>query len=67
MSLTNTTRIAVGVVFLLGAAVSFAGVLPLASSVSTAVGVVDLLVGLALLVSAGLESRRSVEPSAEVR
>ena len=67
MSNYRTTRIAAGVLFLVGAAVAFAGVLPLASDLSMAVGAADLLIGLALLVSAGRDPRRSLEGPTEVR
>ena len=48
----RTTRIVVGLAFLLGAAVLFAGLLPLGSeTVTLAVGAIDLVLGLVLLAS----------------
>jgi hypothetical protein len=48
----RTTRIVAGLALLLGAAVLFAGLLPLGSeTVTLAVGAVDLALGLWLLVS----------------
>jgi len=67
MSVNDSTRIAVGVLFVVGAAVAFAGVLPLDSALSMAVGVVDLLIGLGLLVSAGLGAGRTPEPRGGTR
>jgi hypothetical protein len=67
MSVNDSTRIAVGVLFVVGAAVAFAGVLPLDGTLSMAVGVVDLLIGLGLLVSAGLGAGRPSEPRVGTR
>lgn len=48
----RTARIVAGLAFLLGAAVLFAGLLPLGSeAVTLAVGTIDLVLGLALLAS----------------
>lgn len=49
VQMTGIARIVLGLAFLLGAVVLFAGLLPLGGTVSLALGVLDLVIGLALV------------------